>query len=170
MRRFHCLTRSARGTMGIWLLSMLFVFYAGCAVRLIAEYDENIDSGITELQRKTERFLTQLQTDLIRTSLLKDGSAEKEAVMERVAYAANADFYLDFLVDLRVLQVRADSYVGNELTVRQLDALAEILDAQKILHESGIASADDIEDMRSAFTRGFKAILKLEIAKKRGQT
>lgn len=169
MRRFHFITRSAHRTMGILLLSILVVVYSGCAVRLIAEYDENIDSGITELQRNTETFLTQLQTDLIRASLLKDGSTEKEALMESVAYASNGDFYRDFLVDLRVLRVRADSYVGNELTVRQLDALEEILNAQKILHQSGFETADDIEDMRSAFTRGFKAILKLEIAKKRGK-
>ena len=162
-------TQAANRVVITWILSILLLFSAGCSVRLIAEYDENIDKGVTALQKKTEAFLTQLQTNLISASLLKDGTKEKNSLMKKVAYEAHADFYRDFLVDLRVLKVRADSYAGNELTVKQFDALEEILNAQKIVHESGLETAEDISDMRSAFTRGFKGILKLEIAKKRGK-
>lgn len=152
-----------------WLLSIFLLVTTGCTVRLIAEYDENIDQGITTLQKKTEAFLTQMETDLTRSELLKDGAEEKEKLLKKVAYEAHEDFYRDFLVDLRVLKVRADSYAGNELTVKQLEAMEEILNAQKIVHQSGLETSDDIADMRSAFTRGFKGILKLEIAKKRGK-
>lgn len=103
------------------------------------------------------------------SELLKDGTEEKEKLLKKVAYEAHEGFYRDFLVDLRVLKVRADSYAGNELTVKQLEAMEEILNAQKIVHQSGLETSDDIADMRSAFTRGFKGILKLEIAKKRGK-
>lgn len=153
----------------VWLLSILLLVSTGCSVRLIAEYDENIDQGITALQKKTETFLTQMETDLIRSELFKDGTEEKDNLLKKVAYEAHEDFYRDFIVDLRVLKVRADSYVGNELTVKQLEAMEEILNAQKVVHQSGLETSDDIADMRSAFTRGFKGILKLEIAKKRGK-
>lgn len=153
----------------IWLLSLLIMLSAGCSVRLIAEYDENIDKGITVLHEKTETFLTAIETDLIRGSLLKDETEEKNKILKKVLYDEHAEFYRDFLVNLRVLKVRADSYIGNEITVKQLDALEEILKAQEIVHKSGLETPEDIADMRSAFTRGFKGILKLEIAKKRGK-
>jgi hypothetical protein len=50
-----------------------------------------------------------------------------------------------------------------------MDALEEIAKAQEDIHKRGFQTADDVTDMRTAFTRGFKGILKLEIAKKRGK-
>ena len=50
-----------------------------------------------------------------------------------------------------------------------MDALEEIAKAQEDIHKRGFQTADDVNDMRTAFTRGFKGILKLEIAKKRGK-
>jgi hypothetical protein len=105
----------------------------------------------------------------VRIELLKEGAQEKERLKKEVSYEASEEFYREFYVDLRVLKTRADSYVGNELTTKQMDALEEIAKAQEDIHKRGFQTADDVADMRTAFTRGFKGILKLEIAKKRGK-
>jgi predicted aldo/keto reductase-like oxidoreductase len=151
------------------LLILVFSLVFACSVRLIAEYDEAIDQGITALQRKMEDHLSKLEKKMARIELLKEGVQEKERLKKEVSYEASEEFYREFYVDLRVLKTRADSYVGNELTTKQMDALEEIAKAQEDIHKRGFQTADDVADMRTAFTRGFKGILKLEIAKKRGK-
>jgi hypothetical protein len=151
------------------LLILFFSLPFACSVRLIAEYDETIDQGITVLQRRMEDHLSKLEKKMARIELLKEGAQEKERLKKEVSYEASEEFYREFYVDLRVLKARADSYVGNELTTRQMDALEEIAKAQEDIHKRGFQTADDVTDMRTAFTRGFKGILKLEIAKKRGK-
>lgn len=151
------------------LLILVFSLAFACSVRLIAEYDEAIDQGITALQRKMEDHLSKLEKKMTRVELLKEGAQEKERLKKEVSYEASEEFYREFYVDLRVLKTRADSYVGNELTTKQMDALEEIAKAQEAIHKRGFQTADDVTDMRTAFTRGFKGILKLEIAKKRGK-
>lgn len=151
------------------LLILVFSLVFACSVRLIAEYDEAIDQGITALQRKMEDHLSKLEKRMARIELLKEGAQEKERLKKEVSYEASEEFYREFYVDLRVLKARADSYVGNELTTKQMDALEEIAKAQEDIHKRGFQTADDVTDMRTAFTRGFKGILKLEIAKKRGK-
>lgn len=166
------MNRSApRRGLAAWLIfGSLWIAASGCTeVRLIAEYDEAIDDGITSLQTKTEDHLSILEQKMIRMESLKNGSAEKEKLKAETSFAASEEFYRQFRVELRVLQARADSYTGNELTVKQMAALDDILKAQEEIHRRGFHSADDVVDMRAAFTRGFKGILKLEIAKKRGK-
>ena len=151
------------------LLILFFSLAFACSVPLIAEYDETIDQGITALQRKMEDHLSKLEKKMARIELLKEGAQEKERLKKEVSYEASEEFYREFYVDVQVLKARADSYVGNELTTRQMDALEEIAKAQEDIHKRGFQTADDVTDMRTAFTRGFKGILKLEIAKKRGK-
>ena len=142
----------------------------GCTqVRLIAEYDDLLDQGITALQKKSEDHFSRLEKKMARMAQLKPHAPEMKNLKKEVAYAASEEFYRTFRVDLRVLQARADAYADNELTVRQLAALEELLDMQEEIHCKGFSGVDDVMDMRRAFERSFKAILKLEIAKKRGQ-
>jgi hypothetical protein len=155
------------------LLVISFILaLSGCShVRLIAEYDETIDQGITALQKKTEEHLSKLELKMARMTALKDGEEtkkEKEKLKQEVSYGESEDFYRQFRVDLRVLQSRAESYAKNDLTVKQMAALEEILKLQEDIHKRGFQTADDVSDMRNAFMRGFKGILKLEIAKRRG--
>ena len=160
--------RFQRSLVAMFVAAFLLTVFGCSGVRLIAEYDETIDKGITALQKKTEDLLSRLEIQLTRIEVLKDGP-EKDQLKKDVSYDASEEFYREFRVELRVLTVRADSYVNNERTVKQLLALEEILKAQEEIHKNGFQTADDVIDMRNAFTRGFKGILKLEIAKKRGQ-
>lgn len=145
-------------------LSLSFIH---CSVKLMADYDEFIDMGLTELHRRTEIFLTQLETDLIRLSNIDEDSEYRQIIIDNISYEANTDFYNDFLIELRVIKLRAECYTYNELTVKQLNIMEEILKTQKSIHKRGFDSHRDINDMRSAFNRAFRGIIKLEIAKKR---
>jgi hypothetical protein len=153
----------------LFFLLLYLAIVSGCStVRLISEYDQVIDQGVTALQTRTEDQLSRLETGLRKMALYKDGTKEKADLQAQVAYGASEEFYRNFRVDLRVLKARAEIYEKNDLTVKQFEALEEILNAQIDIHQRGFSSAEDVVDMRNAFTRGFKGILKLEIAKKRG--
>ncbi|CAM4302838.1 hypothetical protein [Pseudoalteromonas byunsanensis] len=148
----------------ILFISMLFVV-SGCAVKLIATYDETTDKNVTALQRKFETFLIDLET--------KDGLPE-------CSYEKNSDFYSESKVDLSAIKVRAEAIPQNEITVEQVSLLADSLSDLESLHKlkdkksksSGqlkCISSNEVALFRSAFNSSFTAILKLELAKKRGE-
>jgi len=153
----------------LFAVFLYLAIMSGCStVRLISEYDEVIDQGVTALQTRTEDQMSKLEMSLRKMSMYKDGTREKADLQAQVAYPASEEFYRNFRVDLRVLKARAEIYEKNDITVKQFEALEVILDSQIEIHQRGFSSAEDVVDMRNAFTRGFKGILKLEIAKKRG--
>jgi hypothetical protein len=139
---------------GLVCLGLALVL-AGCtSVRLIAPYDEQTDKAVTELQRKVETFLIGL---------------ERNAGKPAGAYEANVKFYDEARVDLSSIRVRAAAIPKNDITLQQIDLLAENLRLLENLHKQGIP-AGQVAPLRSAFNAGFTAILKLEIAKKRGDS
>lgn len=151
------------------IIIFIFCLSVACGtVRLIAEYDETIDKGITDLNRKTEAFLTNLEKTYIKYENAKDDKLIKE-LKEKLSYEESEDFYTDFRVELRVLKLRAECFTKNEKTVQQFEKMEEILNEQEKIHKNGFQDVIDIEAMSSAFNRGFKGILKLEIAKRRGK-
>lgn len=137
----------------VFLWFLLIIPLAGCQVKLIADYDETIDNAVTALHRKTETFLIQAQQNI--------GSQEWE-------YQNKKDFYSDAKVDISAIQVRASASPKNEITIKQLNLLSENFESLETLHKSGNLSKPVIENLRVSFNVGFTAILKLEMAKKRG--
>ncbi|MBI4634082.1 MAG: hypothetical protein HY742_09360 [Deltaproteobacteria bacterium] len=134
---------------------LLVVALAGCAsIRLIADYDEQIDKSVSELQRKCETFLTGLERNV--------GKPE-------AGHDTNTKFYDEAKVDLSAIRVRAAAISKNEITLKQLDLLADSLDKLEQLHKGGLRR-EQIKPLRSAFNASFTAILKLELAKKRGES
>jgi hypothetical protein len=132
---------------------LLVIGIAGCVtVRLVADYDPQIDQSVTELQRKCEVFLTSL---------------ERSAGHTEAQYDANEKFYDEARIDLSAIRVRAAAIPKNDLTLHQLDLLQDSLEKMEQLHKMGLAR-EQIEPLRSAFNSSFTAILKLELAKKRG--
>jgi hypothetical protein len=132
---------------------LLAIGIAGCvSVRLVADYDPEIDQSVSELQRKCETFLTFLERNA--------GKAEAQ-------YDANKEFYDEVRIDLSAIHVRAAAIPKNDITLRQLDLLRDSLDNLEELHKMGL-TRKQIEPLRSAFNSSFTAILKLELAKKRG--
>lgn len=131
---------------------------SGCAIQLVSSYDEKTDVAVTALQRKFESFFVKLES-------LK--------VPPACGYEKNKSFYDESKVDVSAIQVRAAAVPLNEIVIEQAKSLFENLERLEQLHklkgETRCLSSDEIQPLRQAFTSSFIAILKLELAKKRGQ-
>lgn len=136
------------------LLPLLMILaFTGCVnVKLIAEYDSQIDQSVTEFQKKTEEFMIKMER--------KIGKPE-------ASYESNVQFYDDMKIILSGIQVRANAIPKNEKTIEMLKLLSENLDKLESAHKMGL-KANDILPARSAMNIGCTAILKLELAKRRG--
>jgi len=128
---------------------------SGCAsIRLVGDYDQQIDEGVTALQRQTEAFLVKLES--------VDGNMV-------APYESNKAFYGEAKVAISSLRIRADATERNSLTVQMLDKLQTNLDRFKNDHEHGIAKGE-MHLYRGAFNSQFTAILTFELAKRRGES
>ena len=136
---------------------MLLLLSACVTVKLVADYDEQIDKGVTQLQKEVETFLVKLE-----------GTAKNLNDMVQVYDEKHAQFYADARVAISGLRVRADATERNSLTVRMLDGLSTNLDRLERLHKEGLKKKE-IESLKGAFNSQFTAILTFELAKKRGQ-
>ncbi|MCI5159655.1 MAG: hypothetical protein D3906_14755, partial [Candidatus Electrothrix sp. AUS1_2] len=113
-----------------WLTVLLISFaLGGCAspVKLVGDYDEQLDKGVSQLQKDVETFLVKLES-----------SAEKPA--DKVeSYDTNKKVYDDFRVAVSVLRLRADSMERDSFTVRMLDKLYKNLTELEDMHRDGLA-------------------------------
>ena len=142
-------------------LSIIFIFAAlsGCTLKLISSYDEETDKSVMALQRKIETFLVRLEG--------LDGSPECK-------YDHHKAFYAGAKVEVSAIQVRAAAMPENEITIEQVGLLSESLSTLEKLHKGKLKkgrncfSIEEIEPLRQGFNASFTAILKLELAKKRG--
>ncbi len=146
----------AQGRHVVLLIGLLVaVSLSGCPIRLIAEYDETIDRSTAELQRKVETFLTRL---------------ERTAGSPAAEYSRHTGVYDEVRVDLSALKVRASAIPENRITVEQIDLLAASWSDLEQLHKIGFRDPKEIAPLRKNFNNSFTAILKLELAKRRGGT
>jgi hypothetical protein len=132
-----------------WLLAL-----AGCAgVRLVGDYDEQIDKGVSALQRETEIFFVRL-----------------ESVPGPMAapYEPNKAFYGEVRVAVSSLRLRADATERNSLTVRMLDLLQTNYNRLEGDHREGIGKLE-LPLYLGALNSQFTSILTFELAKKRGE-
>ena len=140
--------------------ALLMLSIAGCmTVKLVGDYDEQIDKGTTALQKDVETFLVKLESTAAKPS-------DKVA-----AYAGNKQFYLDTRVAVSGLRIRADASERNSLTVREFDKLNANLDLLEEMHNSdeGLTREQIAKLIRPGFDQQFTAILTFELAKRRGE-
>ncbi len=134
---------------------LVIMILTGCtSIRIIADYDEQTDISITAFQKKMETFLISL---------------ERNAERNEAKYENNKLYYDEFRIDLSAIRVRAAAIPRNEITIKQIDLLVENVSNLEKLHKLGI-TVDDIAPLRTAFNASCTAILKLELAKKRGES
>jgi hypothetical protein len=137
------------------VLLFLPILFASCTLKLIADYDEVIDREATQLQVQMDRHLTEL---------------EASAGTTEAAYDQNASFYRDYSVRVRSLRIRAGGHEKNDITLQQLDLLQSSLEDLWARHqEGGTLSAGYVQVSRELFNTAWGAIIRLEIAKKRGE-
>ncbi|MBS0497948.1 MAG: hypothetical protein HRU77_02325 [Gammaproteobacteria bacterium] len=127
---------------------------SGCTVKLISSYDEMTDRAVTDLQRKTEAHLVALES--------VEGLPE-------CTYENHKPFYDEAKVDISAITVRAAAIPKNDITTQETQLLAGNLDNLEKLHKIACLSKDQITLVRSHFNTSFTAILKLELAKRRGE-
>jgi hypothetical protein len=124
---------------------------AGCSsVRLIGDYDETIDHGVTEFHQKAETYFAKLQSD--RNTACDQG------------------VYDDLNARMAVLKARAVSLPKYGIIATQIDNMKkQIEDMYKLDKMSARPLANSVvEATESSITVSVESILKLELALKRG--
>lgn len=142
---------------GVFLVSVclaVMLALSSCAVKRISGYDETTDRAVTDLQRKTEAHLVTLES--------VEGLPE-------CTYENHKQFYDEAKVDINVITVRAAAIPKNDITTQESQLLASQLDNLEKLHKIACLSKDQITLVRTHFNTSFTAILKLELAKRRGE-
>lgn len=127
---------------------------SGCTVKLISSYDATTDRTVTALQRKTEAHLVTLEA--------VEGLPE-------CTYDNHKPFYDEAKVDISAITIRAAAIPKNEITTKETVLLSNNLENFEKLHKIACLSKDQIALLRSHFNSSFTAILKLELAKRRGE-
>lgn len=136
------------------LVTLICVSAIGCSgVKLVADYDEGIDRGVSLLQKKTEKLLLTLET--------KEGSSE-------ALYINNMAYYEEAKIEISSLRIRADAIHRNSITVKMFDKLLANINRLETDHMEGITKAE-VPLYRGGFNSQFTAILTFELAKKRGE-
>jgi hypothetical protein len=137
------------------LLAILIWLTASCSsIRLISAYDEITDKAVTALQEKVSTFFIQMDSDI--------GT-------EQANYVHHEKFYQEAKVDLSTLRIRANAIEKNKIVQDQLKELNSMLLNLEALHKIGFASKEMLTPLRQPFESAFTAIIKLQLALKRGE-
>lgn len=126
---------------------------SGCQISLLSQYDETTDKAVSALQKKMESHLLSLEA--------------KEGLPECVVSFYGAT-YQDLKVDASAITVRAAAIPKNDLTAQQVQLLGQSIETLEKLHQIACLSKAQIAPLRLQFNASFTAILKLELAKRRG--
>lgn len=131
-------------------LAIAALFLAGCAVRLIGDYDDKIDTGVTEVHEKAELYFAKLRSDPM------------------MPY--DQSFYDDISARLAVLKTRAASLQKYEIITEQIGNLKTQFDTFQKLDRASKRPFPSVvvTDAESAISVSVESILKLELALKRG--
>ena len=139
-----------------FVLSVIFlVFATACAsIQLVSDYDAETDKALTALQRKIETLFVKL---------------ESRAGTEAAKYDKFTAFYEDVQVDLSALEMRNAIRPKNDLTIKQIGLLKDSINKMEELHKIGISAPEMVQPIRDTINTSLRAMLKLELAKKRGE-
>ena len=134
-------------------LFVALIALSGCSVKLVSNYDENTDKAVTQLQKDFEKFFL---------------TVDNQAGTPECEYENHKQFYIDSNVAISSIEVRAKALDKNEITVEQIGLLKDSLTKLEQLHKKGCFTKGQIANLRDSFNTSITAILKLELAKKRG--
>lgn len=153
------------GQSSLWRVPVLcaLLMLSGCTVKFISSYDEQTDKSVTALQKKVETFFVKLEG--------LDGLPE-------CTYDHHKTFYEEARVEVSAIQVRAAAIPQNDITTEQVGLLSKSLSSLEQLHQGkakkekgkNCPSREEVQPLRDNFNTSFTAILKLELAKKRGES
>jgi hypothetical protein len=157
MRLLAAASRRPRGFALAIVAALALSALAGGCVRLVSEYDEQMDKGASDLDRKV-------------IALIIDNVDDGSSGGDSRAYKANAKRYTDIKSDARVLKVRAIAQAGqNNQTIQIVDTIQDnIADLERLhaISPTGFAPAE-ASAVLTQFDVQFGALIALELAKKR---
>ena len=134
---------------------MLVIATQSCtSIKLISEYDEITDKTVTELQEKISNYFVVL---------------ERTIGKDEAKYENFIDQFDNIKVDLNTLEVRAAAFDKNKIVEEQVHELTEMVNNLEALHKIGFSSIEQIKALRQPFNSAFTAIIKLQLALKRGE-
>jgi hypothetical protein len=145
-----------RESLAVALLGgICLLFASACATRLIGDYDDVIDRGITDFQTKVEAHLISLES--------ASGTAQAEY---------RPEFYDAAEASLNAMASRARASFKKDILAKQLDNLCASIENLRKLHKSFGATMPrrSIETARSTLRVQVESILRLELALRRGRT
>jgi hypothetical protein len=130
---------------------------AGCAVTLLSKYDQGTDQMTGALQRNMAIHVETL-------------AGQKPP---HCFHKNHRDFYTQQHADVGALEMRVSAIPKNSPTITQVDDLKKALNTFESLHRSASASGRcqtsvELQPSMDGLNAIFRAILKLEIAKQRG--
>jgi len=136
---------------------LIFLVFQSCtSIRLISDYDEITDKTVTEVQEKVANYFVKLENSV--------GTEESK-------YENYKEQFEKIKIDLNTLEVRAKAIDKNRIVITQVEELKNMVDNLEKLHKSfknGYQSTDLVKPNLNAFNTAFTAIIKLQLALKRG--
>jgi len=137
---------------------VVIMLLSGCTIQFVSKYDDRTDTNVTALQKKFDTYFINLKSESY----------------PACSYSNHISFYNDAKIQLSGIQVRAKAIPLNDITIKQLESLSlAISDLEKSQQlkdkESSCINPLLIDTDQVMFNSIFTAILKLEIAKKRGE-
>ncbi|MEF3077403.1 hypothetical protein [Winogradskyella poriferorum] len=140
-------------------LMLTLVLFQNCkSIRLISEYDEITDKTVTAVQEKVSGYFVKLENSV--------GTKES-------SYDNYKEQFEQIKIDLNTLEVRAKAIDKNRIVIEQVKELQNMIANLEKLHksfgENGYQSYDLIEPNLNSFNSAFTAIIKLQLALKRGE-
>ena len=146
----RCLPRKRIPVIAVIAFVLMTFALSGCAVKLIGDYDEKIDAGVTEVQQKAELYFSQLQSN------------------PNTPY--DQGFYDDIHSRLAVMKTRASSLPKYQIIAQQIDNLKSQFDNLQALDKTSSRPFPvvAVTDAESGVAVSVESILTLELALKRG--
>lgn len=136
------------------LMTAMMLIQSCTSIRLISDYDEITDKTVTQVQEKVSDYFVTLERTV--------GTQEGE-------YENFIETFDKIKVDLNTLEVRAAAFDKNRIVQEQVKELNNMITNLEKLHKLGFATYDQIKPLRQPFNTAFTAIIKLQLALKRGE-
>ena len=99
--------QSASYSTAAFILILLALSSGSCSVRFVSDYDEKLDSAVTDLHTRIDVFL------------IKVGAESGTPAGE---YDNNQEFYVDTQAAISSIRMRAESSPKNDVTVKQIES------------------------------------------------
>lgn len=133
-----------------FLACLLVLLMAGCSVMFVTPYDEILDKQVTDLQLKTEQFFAKVE-----------GSG--------ASYEASKPFYQDAKAAVRVMRARAEASgeEKNKGEISEINLLEEKFGQLEVYHRAGSIRGKGGQAVHESIAVNFRALLRIELAKKR---